>query len=103
MAIARTTADIDTHAYWSDVTNALVDVCGLSLKEAEAEVGEARLALSCLSDWGRLLAYHDSVARVAEDIWKLRRDTEVDEAEAAPIRRSLIAWYTERNRQRGLP
>ena len=103
MAVARTIEDIDTHAYWSDVTKALVSVCGLPSEEAETEVGEARLALSCLSDWGRLLAYHESVPRAVEDIWKQWHDGGVQPEEAARVRQELIEWYAERNRRRGLP
>ena len=103
MAIARTREDMDTHTYWMDMKDALTQVCGLSTEEAADEVGEMRLAMSCLSEWGQLLAYHKSVPRAAEDIWMRRRGDEDAGEEAAEVRRNLIGWYTERNRQRGLP
>ena len=102
MAIASKTDEIDTYAYWSDVKGALIEVCKLTPDEAAAEVGEMRLALSSLSDWGRLLAYHDSVPQIAEDIWKQRCGDDVGEATAGEVRQALTEWYVERNRQRGL-
>ena len=69
MGIAGKVEDVDTHAYWVDMCDALREVCHLSLKDAVAAVSESRQALSCLSEWGRLLAYHDSVPWVAEDLW----------------------------------
>ena len=103
MAIARKADEIDTHAYWSDVKSALVEVCGLSLDDAAAEVGEIRLAMSCLSDWGRLLAYHDSVPQAAEDIWKQRCGDRIGENEVEGVREKLIDWYAARSRRRGFP
>ena len=52
MAIARTREDLDTHTYWMNVKDALTQVCRLSLEEAANELGEMRLAMSCLSEWG---------------------------------------------------
>ena len=101
MAIARKADEIDTYAYWSDVKGALIEVCKLTPDDAAAEVGEMRLSLSALSDWGRLLAYHDSVPQIAEDIWKQRCGDDVAVENAAEVRRELTQWYVERNRQRG--
>ena len=67
VTIAKSIGDIETDVYWSDVTSALVDICGLRRQDALAEVREARAALSSLSEWGQLLAHHDSVPQAAED------------------------------------
>ena len=103
MGIARKADDVETYAYWSDVEAALKEICGLSVTEAATEVSEARLALSCLSEWGQLLAYHESVPQAAEDIWKERPGAEIGEEEVEEVRQQLIAWYAERNTGRGLP
>lgn len=103
MGVARKVEDVDTHAYWADVTDALKDVCEFSADEAAIVVSKSRQALTGLSDWGRLLAYHDSVPQAAEDIWKQERGTEAGEDEAKETRRKLIEWYAERNRERRLP
>ncbi|MDE0344151.1 MAG: hypothetical protein OXK82_13460 [Deltaproteobacteria bacterium] len=103
MGVARKVEDVDTHAYWADVTDALRDVCQFSADEAAVVVSKSRQALTGLSDWGRLLAYHDSVPQAAEDIWKQERGTKVRDDEAEGIRRKLIEWYAERNRERQLP
>ena len=103
MAIARRLEDLDTHTYWMDVKDALTQVCGLSPDEAANEVGEMRLAMSCLSEWGQLLSYHEGVPQAAEDIWLRRCGGEDAQQETAEIQRNLIGWYADRNRQRGLP
>lgn len=102
MGVARKVEDVDTHAYWADVTDALRDVCEFSADQAAVVVSESRQALTGLSDWGRLLAYHDSVPQAAEDIWKQVRGKEGTDDEAKEIRQKLIAWYAERNRERRL-
>ena len=103
MGVARKTEDIDTHAYWADVNEALLDVCKMSADSATAAVSKSRRALTRLSDWGQLLAYHDSVPQAAEDLWRQGPGAEASEEEAEAVRRKLIAWYAERNRDRGLP
>ena len=106
MGVARKAEDINTHAYWADVSDALREVCKLSADDAAAAVSESRRALTCLSDWGRMLAYHDSVPQAAEDLWKQwlgAKAKKVREDDAAAVRRELIKWYANRNRERGLP
>ena len=66
-------------------------------------VSKSRQALTGLSDWGRVLAYHDSVPQTAEEMWKQERATEATEDEAKEIRQKLIEWYAKRNRERRLP
>lgn len=102
MTIAKSIGDIETDTYWADVTSALVDICGLQQQDALAEVGEARADLSSLSEWGQLLAHHDSVPQAAEDIWKQSRDSRIRDDESTRVRQELLEWYTERMRQRGL-
>ena len=85
--------DVDTRTYWSDVQAALAEICGLSAKVAATAVSDARADLSCLSDWGRLLAYHESVPQVAEDLWLQWAGHEVAEDELQEVRDKLIAWY----------
>ena len=103
MGIARKAEDVDTRAYWADVNDALREVCELSPEDAAAAVSKSRQALTCLSDWGRLLAYHDSVPQAAEDLWKQGPGAAAGKQEAEGVRRKLIKWYAERNRERGLP
>ncbi len=103
MGVARKAEDIDTHGYWTDVTDALREVCRLSADDATAAVSKSRQALTCLSDWGRLLAYHDSVPQTAEDLWKQGAGEKAETEETEAVRRELIKWYAERNRARGLP
>lgn len=103
MGVARKVEDVDTHAYWADVNDALMEVCHLSPEDAAAAVSESRQTLSCLSDWGRLLAYHESVPQVAEDLWRQGPGARIGEEEAGGVQRKLIEWYAERNRGRGLP
>ena len=102
MGLAQRTEDVDTHAYWADVNDALREVCGLSRQDAADAVSKSRQALTCLSDWGRLLAYHDSVPQAVEDIWKLGPGATVSEERAEAVRWEMIEWYAERNRKRGL-
>ncbi len=102
MGVARKAEDVDTHGYWADVNDALRQVCDLSAEEAAAAVSKARQDLTCLSEWGRLLAYHDSVPQAAEDIWMQGPGEAAGEERAQGIRQELIAWYAKRNRQRGL-
>ena len=52
MGVARKAEDVDTHAYWADVTDALTEVCKLSPDDAKAAVSKSRQALTGLSDWG---------------------------------------------------
>ena len=103
MGVARKAEDVDTHAYWADVTDALTEVCKLSPDDAKAAVSKSRQALTGLSDWGRLLAYHDSVPQAVEDLWQQGPGAKAGTERAAAVRRELIKWYTERNRDRGLP
>lgn len=103
MGVARTAEDIDTHAYWADLADALTEVCGLSAGDAAEAVSKSRQTLTGLSEWGRLLAYHDSVPQAAEDIWKQGPGADAQKEELEEIRRALIMWYAERNRERGLP
>ncbi len=103
MGVARKAEDIDTHAYWADVTDALMEVCKWPADDAMAAVSKSRQALTGLSDWGRLLAYHDSVPQAAEDLWKQKAGAEAGKERADAVRRELIKWYVERNRERGLP
>ena len=90
--------DVDTRAYWSDVRSAL-GICGLSQEDAADAVADARSALSCLSDWGRLLAYHESVPRVAEELWLQRAGEQVAASKLQEVREKLIAWYAESSRE----
>lgn len=103
MGVAKKAEDVDTHAYWADVNDALREVCGLSPGAAAAAVSKARQALTCLSDWGRLLAYHDSVPQAAEDLWKQGPGEAAGEEKAQGMRRDLIEWYAKRNKERGFP
>lgn len=103
MGVARKVEDVDTHAYWADVQDALRDVCEFSADEAAVVVSKSRQALTGLSDWGRLLAYHDSVPQAAEDIWKQERGKEATEDDVEAIRRKLIEWYADRSKERRLP
>ena len=101
MGVARKVEDVDTHAYWSDVTDALKEVCQLSADEAAEAVSNSRQAMTGLSDWGRLLAYHDSVPQAAEDLWKQGPGADAGKGKVKAVRQELISWYTERNRERG--
>ena len=103
MGLAQRTEDVDTHAYWADVNDALMDVCGLAPQDAADAVAKSRQALTYLSEWGRLLAYHDSVPQVAEDIWKQGPGAAVPEERARAVRRELVEWYVHRDTQRGSP
>ena len=103
MGIARKAEDIDTHGYWADVKDALTDVCKLSADDAMAAVSKSRRDLTGLSDWGRLLAYHDSVPQATEDLWKQGPGAEASNEETEAVRSALIRWYAKRNRERGLP
>ena len=62
-------------------------------------MSKSRQALTCLSDWGRLLAYHDSVPQAAEDLWKQAAGEKAEIEETEAVRRKLIKWYAERMRE----
>ena len=103
MGVARKVEEIDTHAYWADVKDALCVVCERSADDAAAAVAKSRQSLSCLSDWGQLLAYHDGVPRAAEDLWKQGPGAKAGKKKTEAVREALIGWYAERNRERGFP
>ena len=102
MGVAKNTKDVDTHTYWTDVTDALREVCELSAHDARSAVEKMRKDLTGLSEWGQLLAYHDSVPQVAEDLWTNCLDVSANEREVEHVRRELVQWYSARNRARGL-
>lgn len=92
MAAVRHVEEIDIVTFWRDVHDALVTCCNLSARDAADLIGRLRVSLSCQSELGRLLVYHQSVPDAAYDIWRSTPGGDGRE----DLRKELQRWYLAR-------